>query len=259
MYPSRTLNTRNWEIREVVGNKYKSTSDKENTNISQNIKIRIKIELNKNVYLKDLEQILVGKYHEETSKWSFDNIDNIEFNKDQKSVFFYTNELAPYSILLERKIFFPYKSWYLRCISDHTAVLDLESNNKNFKFYLAPRLNFVFEIGINYVKLRDNHDPEFSHIVNKEFNYETLLHKLRNCGVILYPLEEDIVNVGLNVKNHESNDRAINDIVLACGQYAIKSSNVNCYHESDIIVAKFKPNIEYDFKFFDDEEVIQIF
>jgi hypothetical protein len=42
---------------------------------------------------------------------------------------------------------------------------------------------------------------------------------------------------------------------MACRQYAIKSSDLNCYHDKDLVVAKFKPNLEYDLYFFDDEEV----
>jgi hypothetical protein len=55
-----------------------------------------------------------------------------DFSKEKKIVTFYCNELANFSILLERKIFFPYKNWYLRCTDEKTAVLDLESINSGF-------------------------------------------------------------------------------------------------------------------------------
>ena len=41
---------------------------------------------------------------------------------------------------------------------------------------------------------------------------------------------------------------------MACRKYAIKSNSYNPYMPEDIILTKFKPNLEYDFKFFDDEE-----
>ncbi len=65
---------------------------------------------------------------------------------------------------------------------------------------IAPRLNFVFEIGVGYVKLINNSEPEFSHIVNKELKYDQLLLELRNCGILLCPFEEDILAVDLKVK-----------------------------------------------------------
>lgn len=128
LYPQRISSIRNWEIKEVIGNKYKLLQENKENALLQTIKIRYKIELNKNVFIKNLDHILIGKYHEESSNWTFDNIDNVEFNKENKSVYFYLNELIPYSILLERKIFFPYKSWYLRCLNENTAVLEVDSN-----------------------------------------------------------------------------------------------------------------------------------
>lgn len=81
---------------------------------------------------------------------------------------------------------------------------------------------------------------------------------MRNCGILLTPLDEDILAVGLNVKNNEAQDRAINDIVMACRNYAIKSNNMNPKLNDDVVIAKFKENQEHDFYFFDDEEVIII-
>jgi hypothetical protein len=138
MYPPKSLGIRNWEIKEVIGNKYKANSNenKDGGHIMQNIKFRFKIELDKKVFLKDLDSVLVGKYVEDTGKWNFENIDNIEFNKENKIIYFYGNELAPYSILLERKIIFPYKSWLLRCINESTAVLDLHSNINILTYFI---------------------------------------------------------------------------------------------------------------------------
>lgn len=88
--------------------------------------------------------------------------------------------------------------------------------------------------------------------------YDELFLQLRYCGILLYPLEEDIIAIGANVKNPETQDRAVNDIVMACRKYAIRSHDLNKDINKDIILAKFKPNLEYDFKFFDDEEVLYI-
>jgi len=81
---------------------------------------------------------------------------------------------------------------------------------------------------------------------------------MRNCGVMLTPLDEDIIAVGLNVKNNEAQDRAVNDIAMACRKYAIKSHNMNPKLNDEVVIAKFKENREFDFYFFDDEEVIYL-
>jgi hypothetical protein len=86
--------------------------------------------------------------------------------------------------------------------------------------------------------------------------FHDLLFELRNCGILLYPFEEDIVNSGYKIKDMDAQDRAIQDIIMACRSYAIKSHQLNPVMSKDIIVTKFKPNLEYDLNFFDDEEVI---
>jgi len=129
IYPQKSQNARTWETREVVGNKYKYAmlDNKDTSFINANLKIQFQIDLADCVYLKDLDNVIIGRYEDESGRWSMHNIDMPKFFKEKKYVQFYCNELANFSILLERRIFFPYKSWYLRCIDENTAVLDLES------------------------------------------------------------------------------------------------------------------------------------
>ncbi len=253
-HPKKGLHNKKWEIREMIGNKY---LNKEMT--TSKLNLFFQIDIPKNLYLKDLETLNIGKYNEETCKWVFDGFEFPKYDKDNGYFEFYANELAIFSLLLERKIFFPYKSWYLRCINHTTAILDLET----------PRLSFCFEIGIKisstkkkdseplyngYVKLINNNDSEFAHFVNKEMNYDEMIIEMRNCGILLTPDEQDLMSIGLSIKNYEATDRALNDIIMACRQYAIKSHSMNQSINNGIVLTKFKPNLEYDFKFFDDEE-----
>lgn len=105
------------------------------------------------------------------------------------------------------------------------------------------------------MKLRDNIEPELAHLNNKETTYDQILLEMRNCGVLLTPLDEDILAVGLNLKNNEAQDRAVNDIAMACRNFSIKSHTMNPKLTDEVVIAKFKENKEYDFYFFDDEEV----
>jgi hypothetical protein len=111
--------------------------NKDTSFMNQNIKIQFKIELGQNTFLKDLDSVIIGRYEEESGKWSMHNIDMPDFSqlKEKRIVTFYCNELANFGILLERKTFFPFKSWYLRCTDEKTAVLDLESNFVSVFFY----------------------------------------------------------------------------------------------------------------------------
>ena len=56
----------------------------------------------------------------------------------------------------------------------------------------------------------------------------------------------------LKIKNNEAQDRAVNDIVMACRNFAIKSHYMNPKMSDDVIVTKFKPNKENDLFFFYD-------
>ena len=162
LHPKKSLQMKKWEIREMIGNKY---LNKEAT--TSKLNLFFQIDIPKNLYLKGLDTLMIGKYNEETCKWMFDGFEFPKYDKENGYFEFYANELAIFSLLLERKIFFPYKSWYLRCINPTTAILDL----------VTPRINFVFEIGIKnsitkkkvneilyngYVKLINNTNSEFS-------------------------------------------------------------------------------------------------
>ena len=183
-----------------------------------------------------------------------------------KVVEFTCSELGIFSVLLERKINFPYKSWNLRCIKNPEnnqllAILNLET----------PRTKFVFELGIDdpdlntesnvkhdpvkaYVKLIDNEEEEFNHIANKKLTFDEMILAMKECGILLSPWKEDIEASGIKEKNQETINRAVDDIVMACRYYSIKSSKFNKLIENDKIVIQAETNPEFDKYFLDDEE-----
>ena len=125
-YPQESNKLKSWNVKTLVGNKYK-LSIEDFPNISMRIKYTV--DLPAWVYVKDLnkENIEIRKYKDDN--WVNIGIEFNDYNKDKKQISFFMNELCSFSVLLERKLFFPYISWYLRCINDHTAVLDLKSIN----------------------------------------------------------------------------------------------------------------------------------
>ena len=100
----------------------------------------------------DLGKLLDDKINAATDKIKEDlekeveaialDIDPYKIKYKETTVEFTTSELGIFSVLLERKINFPYKSWLLRCIRKENqlvAILDLET----------PRAKFVFELGVS--------------------------------------------------------------------------------------------------------------
>jgi hypothetical protein len=51
-----------------------------------------------------------------------------------------------------------------------------------------------------YVKLIDNIEPEFNHIVNREMPFDEMIIEMKNCGILLSPWREDLLSVDLKPK-----------------------------------------------------------
>jgi hypothetical protein len=127
-HPEVSKKSKNWSLRNMVEDKYKMSVVEQ----IQSQKFKIKIELPQNVYIKNLDQskIKIAKYIEDKSSWNFDNFETLEQDSEKKYTIFLYNDLGIFSLVLERNLFFPYKSWYLRCIKkdgQYHAILDLES------------------------------------------------------------------------------------------------------------------------------------
>ena len=272
-YPSKSLEKGTWRIRDMIGEEYKKGEGIDGS-FTKNVKMRYKITLPKNIYMKDVNEVLVGLFNLENGKWQLEAQDIVlkdeEKEKDKvkyvdKVVEFTTTELGIFSILLERKINFPYKSWNLRCIQNENkqliAILDL----------ITPRTKFVFEIGISdpdlnmessirrdpvkaYMKLIDNEEEEFNDISNIEMTYDEMILALKERGILIAPWDEDIESCNIKEKNSDTVERAIEDIVMVCRYYSIRSHDFNNLISTDLIAVKAKPNPEFDKYFFDDEE-----
>lgn len=274
-YPDDNLQRGNWKIREMVNEQYKHGEGKDGS-FSKNVKMRYRITLPRHIYMKGINEVLVGLYDRESGQWKLDatdiNLKEEEVEKDkvkykEKVVEFYTTELGIFGVLLERKINFPFTAWNLRCIKDPKysgeliAVLDL----------ITPRTKFVFELGISdpnvnvesadrhhptkaYMKLIDNEEEEFAHIKDKELTFDQMILALKDCGILLVSWKEDIHNVGIREKNYQTVNRAVDDIVMNCRYYSIRSHDYNKIIDTDQIAVKARPNPEFDKYPFDDEE-----
>ena len=274
-YPLKSLEKGDWIIRDMIGEEYKHGEGQDGS-FTKNVKMRYKVILPEKIYLKDIKEVSVGLYNQETRKWQLDaqevvfrDEEHEKKNKEKytiKVVEFTCSELGIFSVLLERKINFPYKSWNLRCIKNPEnnqllAILNLETPRTKFVFELGiddPDLNFESNVKHDpvkaYVKLIDNEEEEFNHIADKKLTFDEMILAMKECGILLAPWKEDIEASGIKEKNQETIDRAVDDIVMACRYYSIKSHELNKLINQDLIAVKAKPNPEFDKYFFDDEE-----
>jgi hypothetical protein len=101
--------------------------------------MRYRILLSDKIFLNDTKDVKLGLYDPNTMTWNMEAQD-VALKEEEKErdkvvyketiVEFTTTELGIFSVLLERKINFPFKAWNLRCIKKEerlVALLDLES------------------------------------------------------------------------------------------------------------------------------------
>lgn len=127
VYPAEPLIKGTWEVRELREDRYKPLDGPED-GFTKNVKMRYRLDLKPKIYLKDINDVRVGLYNQSNGQWI--NQEDVTFKKQEKAVIISTSDLGIYSVLLERKINFPYLNWSLRTIIRNEqviALLDLKS------------------------------------------------------------------------------------------------------------------------------------
>ena len=148
------------------------------------------------------------------------------------------------ALLLPRCTEYPYKSWKLRCVDEEKAIMDIETK----------RLSLSFEIGPNYAMLIERKEPEFAHLINKQFSPGYLLIELARCGVLLMPKDDDTKQGEIELKDKYTEENAIIDIATTLRAFAYRSAKWNTPSDSQNIIVKQRENLEYDREFFEDHE-----
>lgn len=191
------------------------------------------------------EDIEVGWWDENEGEWQLEELDQVKINKTTREVSFKSMRLAPFAYLQSRCTDYPYVSWKLRCIKPDVALLDIQTK----------RINLVFEVGADYVKLIEQKEPELKDLVDKEFSPGMLLKYLSRCGIHLLPKDKDFKLAGIEAKDHDAEERAIWDIVSSVSAYSFRSAKWNKNPKlNENIVIKIRENLEYDREFYEDYE-----
>jgi len=101
------------------------------------------------VYIgNDITALKIGVWDAAKQEWTSDNISygKEESKKDHRQINFTTTKFAPMAMLQSRCMDYPYQNWWLRCIKEDTALLDLWTK----------RVKLVFEITPLTIKLLDS-------------------------------------------------------------------------------------------------------
>ena len=114
--------------------------------------LRLELEVPPRIYMsEDTSAIKIGVWDAANHCWSTDPIgEQLQFIKESRLIKFVSSKFAPMAILQSRCTDYPYENWWLRCIDDNTALLDLWTK----------RVKLIFEIKPLTLKLIENKIPE---------------------------------------------------------------------------------------------------
>lgn len=107
----------------------------------------------------DITALKIGVWDSDKQKWSFDYIafGKEESKKESRQILFTTTKFAPMAMLQSRCMDYPYQNWWLRCIGEDTAMLDLWTKRVHLTFEISPLTIMLVECEI----------PELQHLNNK--------------------------------------------------------------------------------------------
>lgn len=133
---------------------------------------------------EDTSAIKVSIWDKEHKRWSDDDIhDEIKFSKVTKELSFSTSRFAPMAMLQSRCTDYPYKDWWLRCVSEDKAILTIWTKRLKMTFEITPLCLALTQTSLE--------TPELAHIKNKSLTPGYLLAELSKCGIHMMPRDED--------------------------------------------------------------------
>ncbi len=180
--------------------------------------IRINYKLPSNIYIGDISKKQMGIWVKEKKQWVVDSeyIEKETINfLDGGLLEFQTYRLAPTCYMQSRFVDYPYRSWKIRSVSENDcALIDIETK----------RLLLKFEVGPGFVKLRKGIEKELAHLYGKEMEPTNLLYEFYKSGINLLPIDEDAEHCGIPLRVADAEEKAINDISLACRAFYFKNT-----------------------------------
>jgi len=255
-YPTQCVKTNKWVMRSIlpVEERLKNLPFPESStgNAIEN-PVEVSFKIPAYVYVgDDITALKIGVWDSTKQEWSTDYIafGKEESKKDSRQILFTTTKFAPMAMLQSRCMDYPYQNWWLRCVSEDLAVLDLWTK----------RIQLRFEISPLTIKLVDCEIPELKHLTNIDFHPGFLLLELQKCGINLMPRDEDAKLAGIELKDRGAEERAILDVSNGVRAFHFRKAqwNQGISAEEGIgasqVLIRLRENLEYDREFLEDYE-----
>jgi cancer susceptibility candidate protein 1 len=203
---------------------------------------------------EDSSAVKISIWDKENQKWTDDDIrGDIDFNKQKKELKFQTTRYAPMALLQSRCTDYPYKDWWLRCVSEDKAILTIWTKRLKMTFEITPLC-----LSLTHTNLET---PELDHLKNRVLAPGYLLAELSNSGIHLMPRDEDAQLGGLEMKARPAEERAILDVACTVDAFHYRRCKWNQGESAensgvgmDTIVVRIRENLEYDESFAEDYE-----
>jgi hypothetical protein len=191
-------------------------------------------------------KVTVSWWDENNSGWSDDNITEVHWDEEQRSISFFSLRLAAFSITQERHLELPYKWWQIRSLAPQEAELAVQANRFEIRILITtagvsllgpvlPELK-----GLMYEK--DGNPP-----VRRVLRPGQLLRELQRSGINMMPTDEDAKFIdGLTPKAGETEARAYSDLSEIAGIFDITSSRHNKKLPRDKAICRIRENLHYE-------------
>lgn len=142
-YPPKVTSHKLWEMKELISDESSYIQALSKETFGQQIRMTVTLNIDKKIYLKDFENdgknFIFGRYNEDSKTWLVDPDHTVLLDKEQRTATFKDySEINTFTLLINKKYLFPYKSWYLRTVIRQREVVDINTNKSELKtLYIA--------------------------------------------------------------------------------------------------------------------------
>lgn len=144
-YPQKTIAHKTWEMKEIIGDSESYIQSLAKETFGQQIRMTVTISIDEKVFLSDLNEkkgLVFGRYNEDSQSWLIDEDNIVTLDKELRTAIFKDySEINTFTLLLNKKHLYPYKSWYFRSVLSQKEILNIKNNKKELKTLYVGKLD----------------------------------------------------------------------------------------------------------------------
>jgi hypothetical protein len=199
-----------------------------------------------NVVLRGATRVTVSWWDEANGGWSDDNVTEVHWEEEQRTISFFSLRLAAFSITQERHLEFPYKWWNIRALAPQQAELAIQAVRFELRFLLESEgvslLGPVLPELRSLMYVKEGNPP-----VRRVMRPGQLLLALQRAGINMMPCDADADYIeGMTPKAGETEARAYSDLSEIAGIYDISSSRHNKKLHREKAICRIRENLHYE-------------